>query len=202
MTSGVYQRTEEHNTKIGQRRRGRKLSEEHKKKISESMKIAMEDKCLRERISTKLRGRKRSKEACLKQGVITKERFSKMSKEDKLKHLDKWIKAGQQASKMVTISSIEFMIRDVLDKYSVKYLTQEPIGFWFVDIYIPHKKLIIECNGDYWHNLPDSVERDKLLKNYANCHGYKIIFLWESEIRANPKQTLINGLKEVYANEE
>jgi len=46
-----------------------------------------------------------------------------------------------------------------------------------------NKKLIIEVYGDYWHNLPSSVERDKgRLECYSN-HGYDTLIIWEHELK-------------------
>lgn len=44
------------------------------------------------------------------------------------------------------------------------------------------KSLVLECNGDYWHNLPDKIERDKSLEEYVKSTGRNIIFVWEHEI--------------------
>ena len=54
--------------------------------------------------------------------------------------------------------------------------------FFSLDFYLPDLKLVIECNGDYWHNLPDKIKRDKQLKKYVESTGRKIIFIWEHEI--------------------
>lgn len=53
---------------------------------------------------------------------------------------------------------------------------------FFVDFYIQSLRLVIECNGDYWHSLPDKIERDKKLKNYVESTGRNIVFIWEHEI--------------------
>jgi len=45
------------------------------------------------------------------------------------------------------------------------------------------KKLIIEHYGDYWHNLPEWKERDKRrLVSYKNA-GYKLLVVWEHELK-------------------
>jgi len=50
----------------------------------------------------------------------------------------------------------------------------------FVDI---KNRKIIELFGDYWHNRPENIERDKLrLKAYKH-KGYKTIIIWEHELK-------------------
>jgi len=116
--------------------------------------------------------------------------FAKMTKEEKLIYLDKWIKGSRGKP-----SSLEIAICKVLDNLKIKYLTQHRIKVWYADIYIPSRRLIIECNGNYWHSLPERIKRDKKLENHAKENGYKLIWLWEDEIRENPKSALMNGLE-------
>lgn len=124
-----------------------------------------------------------------------KAKLNKMTKEERLKYLRVWIKAGH-----TNPSSIEKMIWKVLDELSIDYKTQISFnnGKFIVDIYIPSQRLIIECNGDYWHNykiFPNTKIRDKALEKYADDNDYKLTWLWESDIRKNPKSALVNGLK-------
>lgn len=44
-------------------------------------------------------------------------------------------------------------------------------------------KRIIEVYGDYWHNRPDYIIRDKRrLKSYTK-YGYKTLIIWENELK-------------------
>lgn len=73
-----------------------------------------------------------------------------------------------------------------------------------VDILIESKKIIIEVNGDRWHANPKFFKKDDLIKtwegnvtaehiwNYDNMRlthlesfGYKVIVLWEDDIKKN-----------------
>jgi len=54
-------------------------------------------------------------------------------------------------------------------------------------ININGKKKIIELYGDYWHNLPGYMERDKRrLKSYKK-YGYKTLIIWEHELKEPEK---------------
>lgn len=123
----------------------------------------------------------------------SKERFAKMTKGERRRYMHPAIKAAQKANP----SSIERDIWEVLDKFSISYETQVSFnnGHFIVDIYIPKQRLIVECNGDYWHNLPERKERDKRLRNYAKNNNYKLVELPESKIKEDPEQAFLNGLK-------
>jgi len=64
------------------------------------------------------------------------------------------------------------------------------------DFLIPSLKTIIECDGDYWHGNPrrftgeklkefqiQQREKDQQRTEQLVNHGYKVIRLWESEIK-------------------
>ena len=82
-----------------------------------------------------------------------------------------------------------------------KYLTDSETGNHYAYDFCINKKLI-EFNGDYWHCNPliydgnfynkskkmkafDIWEYDKNKKECAEKHGYKILYIWESEYKAN-----------------
>lgn len=55
-----------------------------------------------------------------------------------------------------------------------------------------HKK-IIECFGDYWHNLSNWKKRDKRKLKFYKSLGYSTLIIWEHELK-NEKE-LIKKLK-------
>jgi len=146
-----------------------------------------------------LAGQKASQtlEAKQKRNKTIRENFAKMTKREKRERLKYWIEAGHRAAQKANPSSIEKMVWQVLDKFNIDYKTQ--VSFdnhkFLVDIYIPAQRLIIECNGDYWHNLPFRKKRDEKLAKFVAKNGYKLIWLWEHDIRRNPRQALQNELK-------
>lgn len=57
-----------------------------------------------------------------------------------------------------------------------------------IDGFIPDfinedKKLVIEFFGDYWHNLSNRQEQDKLRFKSYNRNGFKILVIWEHELK-------------------
>lgn len=172
-----------------------KVSNAHKHKLPESWK---------ENISKGMTGIKRSDETKAKMSAYQsnrteehkencskawKEQWNSLSKEEQLLRLQKWIEAGHQAERdgsYLRPSSIELIVKEQLDEIGFRYVQQKRVHdgnrYFFLDFYLPDLKLVIECNGDYWHNLPEKKERDKALKEYVESTGRRIIFIWEHEI--------------------
>ena len=52
------------------------------------------------------------------------------------------------------------------------------------DILIPSMKLVIECDGDYWHRYPIGNDLDHIRTKELIQKGFKVLRLWEFEIKA------------------
>lgn len=96
-------------------------------------------------------------------------------------------------------TSIERAIAAMLDAIGVTYEKQFKLGFKYFDLCIPAYRLLIEANGDYWHGNPAvydesgldrtqlaSRERDRVKTRLAAQKGYRLLFFWERDIKANP----------------
>ena len=68
-----------------------------------------------------------------------------------------------------------------------------------LDIYIPRYKVGIEYDGDYWHNIPEMIERDKLKDIICKERGLKLIRVLESEWYAD-KDKIIKNIKRILEN--
>ena len=47
-------------------------------------------------------------------------------------------------------------------------------------------KSIIELYGDYWHNRPESLKRDKNRIKIFKSYGYRTLIIWEHELQNEP----------------
>jgi len=73
-----------------------------------------------------------------------------------------------------------------LDSICVYYENQKLIkNVGYVDFFLPDFMLIIECDGDYWHNLPKQIDKDKRRDLMATLQGYETLRLWEHEINGD-----------------
>lgn len=56
------------------------------------------------------------------------------------------------------------------------------------DFYLPTANLLVEIDGDYWHSLPESIQRDKLCEDIAEQKGFQIIRFKQSYLETNYKE--------------
>jgi len=96
-------------------------------------------------------------------------------------------------------TSIERAVAAMLDELAVGYRKQFPLEIKFFDIGLPDYGLLIETNGDYWHGNPlfykdsdldktqrSSRARDLTKAKLAAKHGFRLLFLWENDIKKDP----------------
>ena len=85
-------------------------------------------------------------------------------------------------------TTIELFIRNILDKYNIDYDTNVRyiIPPKEVDIYIPSKKIAIECNGVFWHSKKEPVYHRNKFQNCIN-KGIQLLTIWEDWIRNKPE---------------
>lgn len=53
------------------------------------------------------------------------------------------------------------------------------------DFYDPTHQIAIFCDGDYWHNLPEHIERDKRQTETLRAAGITVLRFWGKEIKSN-----------------
>ena len=163
-------------------------SEEAKKKISYSNTNPSIETRKKMSISAKVRKRFPRSEATKKK-IGDSNRGKKKSIEHIRKNHEWHI---QHPNKKFMNTLIELKMKDLIAAFGVEYSFQHPFsGVGNVDFYIPSKKLVIECDGCYWHGCPihfpnraylqvaDAVRDQKLA-----VQGIKTIRFWEHEINS------------------
>lgn len=161
---------------------GRTWTEETRRNVSEGVKRSYQNnKELR-----KIRSRDNYK------------RWAKLTKEERLEKCRKFLTAGQIQAQKKNITSIEIKMKEEFDKFGLDYIQQFPLcnGKFIVDFYVPSNRMIIECNGEYWHRLPERIKRDEKLRKFAKAMGIKLAFAWENDINRNSKEAFINAIWE------
>lgn len=98
------------------------------------------------------------------------------------------------------ISSLQKQLYGILDSLGIKYFSEgqdTQIGYYSFDCLVENdnKKLLIECQGDYWHSLPKTIRSDKAKFTYITKYfpEYEVLFLWEREFSSHDK--IIDKLK-------
>lgn len=101
----------------------------------------------------------------------------------------------------VTISKLNKRIFKILNRHHIYFNSEFRIGLKTYDIKF-NNKILLEINGDFWHanpaiykasdilNMPKGLRKasdiwkyDKLKKELAEQHGYKVVYIWESEMK-------------------
>lgn len=99
----------------------------------------------------------------------------------------KLLPIGEYKNKNTTI---ELFIKNILDFYNIEYLCNDRsvLDGKEIDIYIPSKKIAIECNGTYWH-CDKTTDKKYHYDKYINClnKGIQLITIWEDQIINYPE---------------
>ena len=87
-------------------------------------------------------------------------------------------------------TSLELIIRHVLDESRIQYVTNDRNTIYpqELDIYIPSKKIAIECNGIYWHSTPPKSPKFHYNK-WLECKnkGIQLLTIWEDWLVNKPQ---------------
>jgi len=78
-------------------------------------------------------------------------------------------------------SSLESQVRVFLDHTGIDYVSQEKIGKYTVDFYIPSFGTVIEVDGSYWHGLLRAKDSDPRKTQYLEAQGFQVVRLSERE---------------------
>ena len=83
-------------------------------------------------------------------------------------------------------TTIEVKIQNFLKQLGIEYFTHQYMKIehgYQCDILIPSMNLVIECDGNYWHKYPTRRDIDNIRTKELIEKGFKVLRLWEVEIR-------------------
>ena len=90
-------------------------------------------------------------------------------------------------------SSIEVKIQNFLSELKIDYFAHHNFNNiqhkYQCDIWIPSMNLVLECDGDYWHSYPIGTEIDHIRTQELKEKGFKVLRLWEREIKVMDLET-------------
>jgi very-short-patch-repair endonuclease len=87
-------------------------------------------------------------------------------------------------------SQLELNIMKEIRDAGFDIVPQVKLGRWVFDAAIQGTPILIEINGDYWHQLPEVVTRDQKKREWCHKRGYTLIVIAEDVWRAGPEQAL------------
>jgi len=90
---------------------------------------------------------------------------------------------------MPRISGIQRTLYAILDELGVEHVPEHRIGHYAFDCFLPDHGVLIECNGDYFHNTPVHVRNDKAKTTYVERYfpELKVRTIWEHEFLCRGK---------------
>jgi very-short-patch-repair endonuclease len=72
------------------------------------------------------------------------------------------------------------------ERFGIPYTPQKSIaGTVLVDIFL-EPNICVFVDGDYWHNYPLGLDKDKRQTELLESWGYKVFRFWEHDILNNP----------------
>lgn len=101
-------------------------------------------------------------------------------------------------------TSIEVKIQNFLKELGIDFFTHQYMKIehgYQCDILIPSMNLVIECDGDYWHKYPVGNDVDHFRTKELIEKGFKVLRLWENEIRVMDVNRFQNKLRNIILDE-
>ncbi len=88
-------------------------------------------------------------------------------------------------------TSIERAIENELKARKINYQKQVPLcSVTIVDFYLPEYKLVIYCDGKYWHSSEQSKKRDRKQNDILINAGYTVYRFDEKRINKSPAECI------------
>jgi very-short-patch-repair endonuclease len=190
--------SEIHKIRIGLANKGKIRSEENKQRISIILTGKKQSKETIEKRRLKNLGRICSEETKIKIGLSNKGKIRSLEERKRISEKKKIAMKNKELIEKIKIyrakqifplkdTSIELKIQSYLKQLNIDFFTHQYIkeiehGYQ-CDILIPSINLVIECDGDYWHKYPIGTEIDKIRTSELISKGFKVLRLWEHEIK-------------------
>jgi len=81
-------------------------------------------------------------------------------------------------------TSIEKKMKGELKRRNLSFKPQYVIAnITRADFALPEQKIVIQCDGDYWHNYPYGTEKDHYQNKVLKELGWMVFRFWEREIQ-------------------
>lgn len=97
-------------------------------------------------------------------------------------------------------TTIETLLYRELERRNVPFARQQVVdGRYLVDALITGARIVIECDGEYWHSLPGRPEQDAKRQKYLQTRGYVVLRFSEAALRTDVQacgQAVVDALFE------
>lgn len=96
---------------------------------------------------------------------------------------------GRLAQRPQKLTRPEKKLYEILNSYNIEFEPQKYIGSYCVDAFIK-PNIIIEVDGEYWHNYPYGKETDAKRDKELQEKGYKVHRYWAKDILNSGQEEL------------
>jgi very-short-patch-repair endonuclease len=117
-----------------------------------------------------------------------------------------WVALYQElrprSKRSAATTSIERKLYGWLEDLGEPFVPQYQVDKYRADAFLPHRNLIIEADGDYWHRPGSRASEIQEQRDFyiSFVCGYRILRLWESEINQMTATDLYFKLEEMDAS--
>lgn len=88
------------------------------------------------------------------------------------------------------ISQAEQDFAAFLRDHGFDFEVQVQVKSYVVDVLFPAERVAVEFDGDYWHDLPRTAEKDRRKNAALRRAGYEVIRIRQSEHEADPEGSI------------
>lgn len=120
---------------------------------------------------------------CVGIANATRQRTPEQKASERARGVETYKKGQQKPTK------IEVKMRNALNDADIKFIEQFEVvnqrykkTIFVCDFVLPRYKIVIECDGDFWHSLPQVIKKDRHKDAYLEACGYTVIRFTESQI--------------------
>lgn len=190
----------EHKQKLSEVNKGKHLSEEAKQKLSKIQKGKKFSEMTKKKMSESHKGKlftKKHKRNLSKshKGRIPGMKNKHHSDKSKQKIREARILYMSDGKQKLKNTSIELIIEQELINRHIPYLKQSPIkGIALVDFLLPNK-IIVQADGDYWHSREKNKGKDIAQDIVLGFKGYKVYRFTETEINKSARKCINKVIK-------
>jgi very-short-patch-repair endonuclease len=95
-------------------------------------------------------------------------------------------------------TKIEKKMQDELTRRGINFLPEESLEGVSIADFLLHDKVVVYCDGDYWHSREGAEEKDARITKVLEDKGYKVFRFWETDINKDIKKcvdTIIQEMK-------
>lgn len=83
-------------------------------------------------------------------------------------------KKVEAASSPAKATNIENQLRYALLRKGINFIEQADIGPWSIDFFLPDHNVVIEADGEFWHNNMKTRMKDRRKDSWLMAKGYKV----------------------------